>query len=281
MGLLKTPAAAVLLVSLFSCEVDLAGTFVSTDLDTRLRDKDVFHFHWLKEDAPTLPADYSFLVLSDTHITEDTRGLETLKTIIDRDDTDGVMDEFVVITGDITDNGSREYLQSFVDIFGDEFPVPCYPVIGNHDLFFGNWLAWRELVGSTCYSINGNGTRLIILDSGSAFFGGCQIDWLKAELDEAEKDGQKVFIFTHTSLFLDPVINRNQFTDWTDLRERAKFMGLIKGRCGAVFTGHIHERIEKTINGIRFVALEDYKTKRVYCRVRVSASGIEYEFHTL
>jgi len=285
MGFLKTlPAALVLLASLLSCDVDLAGAAYSTDLDVRLQDKDVFNFHWLKEakeTPPILPAEYTFLVLSDTHVTGDKKGLEKLSGVVSANG-----DRFVVVTGDIPDPASRDYLQNFVDIFappatGGTFPVPCYPVIGNHDLFFGNYLAWRELIGSTCYSIDGGSARLVILDTGSAFFGGYQLDWLKSELDAAERRAQKVFIFTHSSLFLDPVINRDQLTDWTDLRERAKLMSLVKNRCEMVFTGHIHQRIEKTAAGVRFVALEDWKENRVYCRVHVSAAGVTYSFHTL
>jgi 3',5'-cyclic AMP phosphodiesterase CpdA len=248
------------------------GTLFSTDLDERLRDKNVFNFLSTEDRGLVLDQSYSFIVLSDTHITPETsNGFENIFGIIT------CTDKFIVLAGDITDNGNAEALQKFIDI-SRTFPIPCYPVLGNHDIYFGNWQTWRDLIGSSCYAIGGVGTstELIVLDSAGAFFGGPQLDWLALQLKNAPPN---VFVFTHNSLFLNPGLDWEQSTDWTDTRERAKFLHILGRSCRGVFMGHLHKRVEQRINTVSYVAIEDYKSHRAYCRVHVSPQGISYEFN--
>jgi 3',5'-cyclic AMP phosphodiesterase CpdA len=77
--------------------------------------------------------DYSFIVATDIHIQNgETYGFEGLKSVID-DPANNI--KFLVVLGDITQNGSRSDLKLFIDIVVNQFGVPCYPVIGNHDLY--------------------------------------------------------------------------------------------------------------------------------------------------
>lgn len=257
------------MVPLSACHADIAGLVFSTDLNERLGDKNLFHFLSEEDRNISLPDAYSFIVLTDTHITEDTRGLEHIGDIIE--DTD----KFIVVVGDITDNGDRAYLQKFVDIFGN-LDIPCYPVIGNHDIFFGNWLNWKELIGSTCYRAGeeAGSTEIIVLDSATAFFGAQQLDWLKARL---ETPVTHRFIFTHIALFVDETTGADPLTNWRDVRERTKFVKMVDGSCEAVFMGHNHQRSERTIHGVRYITLEDFASHKTFMRVRVSPDGLNYE----
>ena len=182
--------------------------------------------------------------------------------------------KFVVITGDITHGGHRREVQQFIDI-ARSLGVPCYPVAGNHDIYFGNWRIWKELIGSTCYRINGGGATLLMMDSANAYFGAEQISWLEGEL---RKSTGRVFVFTHVNLFVESLLNEQQFTD---IRERARITSLLKGRCDAMFAGHVHKRIVKEMGGVRYITAEDYRDHKTYCRVSVSPDGIRWEFKTL
>jgi 3',5'-cyclic AMP phosphodiesterase CpdA len=181
---------------------------------------------------------------------------------------------FVVINGDITQDGRRKDVSKFIEI-AQSLGVPCYPVIGNHDIYSGNWAAWKELIGSTCYSIDGGGATLVMLDSANAYFGAEQIKWLEGKLSSARG---RVFVFSHVNLFVKSPVDLQQFTD---VRERARITSLLKGRCDAMFTGHVHQRIIQKAGGVQYITTEDYRDNAVYCRVSVSPDGISWEFNKL
>jgi predicted phosphodiesterase len=251
------------------CDNDILGLFASTDLDERLREQNTFNFLSAADRNISLGDAYSFIVLTDTHIFNgDTGGFEKLKGVIGGDV------KFVVFNGDITQNGKKEDIEKFIQTAGS-FGVPCYPVVGNHDIYFGNWPNWKELIGSTCYRVDGGGATLLILDSANAYFGAEQLDWLENELKKAKG---RVFVFSHVNLFVESLADIQQFTDG---RERARITSLLSARCDAMFMGHVHQRLIKELGGVKYITVEDYQGKAVYCQVWVSKNDIRWEFKKL
>jgi 3',5'-cyclic AMP phosphodiesterase CpdA len=254
----------------------MLGLFVSSDQDVRLKDKNTFHIVTERKIA-NLGDTYEFLVATDTHIYEGgAYGLERLNQVIGNA-------KFAAVLGDITENGSEEDVRTFRRI-AESLSVPCYPVIGNHDVFFNNWRNWRDIIGSTSYRIDGfsGGSEsgnpivtLFIIDTANASFGEAQLNWLEKELKTA---GNRVFIFTHTNLFVESVYDIQQLTD---IRERARIMSILDGRCDALFTGHLHKRLIKTIGSVQYITIEDFKRHKTYCRVTVSPEGFSYTFESL
>jgi predicted phosphodiesterase len=254
---------------LVSCNVDIPGLIASTDLDERWKERDTFNFLTPADRSLSLGDDYSFIVLSDTHIEGgNAHGLEKLKDAVD-DDV-----KFVVVNGDITQGGHFMDISKFLEI-ARSLGVPCYPVAGNHDIYFGNWRIWKEYIGSTAYRIDGGSATLFILDSANAFFGADQIKWLERGLKTATG---RVFVFSHVNLFVESPVDEQQFTD---IRERARITSLLTGRCDAMFTGHVHKRIIRETGGVRYITTEDFRSSSAYCRVTVSRDGIRWEFKTL
>jgi len=249
--------------------VDLLGLFGSNDLEKRLQEKD--NFKYLKDDERnlTFPAEFSFIVLTDTHVENgDTRDLEKISAKITEHDA-----KFVAILGDITQSGEEKDVKNVTE-FIRTLPVPCYPVIGNHDIYFGNWPIWKKYIGSTRYRINGGSVTLFILDSANAFIGKEQIDWLEKELKTAQG---RVFVLTHSDFFVQDKIKIQQLYDPA---ERARIMYMLRdsGKCDVVLTGHSHERVIKRFGGIEYISIEDYKDMRIYCLVKVTNEGVSYEF---
>jgi 3',5'-cyclic AMP phosphodiesterase CpdA len=266
------PGCLPLLIVLFleACTIDLFGFFVSSDPDERLKDKNTFKFLSEADRELRLGDEYSFIVVSDTHIEKgETYGLERLAQAVD-----GAA--FVVITGDITQYGSRKDLRKFIEI-ARSLKVPCYPVLGNHDIYFNNWKEWKDLIGSSSYRIGspGGSTTLFILDTANSTFGGSQLNWLERELKSANP---RVFVFTHTNLLVE---TPGDIVQLAEVRERSRFMSILKGRCDAVFMGHLHKRITRKLGGVHYITLEDYKDNRIYCQVYVSPEGFRYEFKKL
>lgn len=276
------PWAAVLcslLLALSGCNVDIGGLFSSTDFDKRFRDRDTFNFLNSAELRPGFTAPYSFIVLSDTHIENgNARGLERITEMIRTANNGGANIRFAVITGDITQNGRRQDLEKFMEIAESLRPlsVPLYPVIGNHDIYSGGWSLWRELIGSSTYRVESPDTTLIMLDSANANFGRDQLDWLEDRLRGAKKHA---FVFTHANFFTESAGDIEMFTD---VRERARVLSMLKGRCDAVFAGHVHRRILRETGGVWYITQEDFKDHSSYCLVRVDAGGgVSWEFKKL
>jgi len=262
-------SALVLTLPVFvmGCNNDFLGLFASTDFSRRWQVRETFHL--LSDDDRNLPlgADgaYSFIVVTDTHIRgDDGRGLDRLERVID-DDV-----KFVIILGDITQTGSQTEIERFIDIAGN-FGVPVFPVIGNHDVFFGNWPAWEGLIGSTVYRVNIGDDALLVLDSANAFFGARQLDWLENELRDSRG---RVFVFTHVSMFTRGTLH-------FDPRERARVVSMLDGRVDAVFMGHSHLRHVVQVGGVHYVTLEDFKGNSAFLRVFVSRDDLRWEFGRL
>jgi 3',5'-cyclic AMP phosphodiesterase CpdA len=257
-------AAAVFFLS--SCELDVLGIFVSEDLDKRLKYASEFNF--VKDEWRSLKVgdNYNFIVVSDTHIIgSNAHKFENLKNHIN-----GA--KFVVVTGDITQSGTSEELNRFIEI-SESLGVPCFPVIGNHDIYFNDH-NWHGKIGSTRYRIDTDTSTLFILDSANAFFGEEQIAWFESELKTAKPD---TFIFTHDNFFTDNIPNpqRQQFTNYL---ERSLFISLLNEKCKAVFSGHIHKRVINHIKNTDYVTLEDFIGHKVICRVFVSGGAISWQF---
>ncbi|MCL2801414.1 MAG: metallophosphoesterase [Treponema sp.] len=256
------------------CNNDFLGLIYSSDLDERLRSKDEFNFLTAQELSPSpgFGSSYSFIVLADTHIEGGNAwGLENLTNVI----SSNLNIKFVVVLGDITQNGAREDIDRFKQI-ANSLTVPFYPVIGNHDIYFGNWSVYREEIGSTRYRVNGTGTTLFMLDSANSFFGRDQLNWLERELRNTQG---RIFVFTHTRLFVTGPVDLQHMTD---IRERARIVSMLQNKCDAVFMGHSHKRIINEAGNVQYINVDDFVNSKTYCLVTVPASGkITYEFHRL
>jgi len=285
----------ILLLSLFisaaffaaGCSNDFFGLAASSDLDDRLKSKDNFPFldarDWrdLKFDGD----EYKFLVVTDTHM-EDGNDFELkkIKTVIENNNSNpsNVEIRFAINLGDITQHGTEHDIKLFIEI-ADSLGVPFYPVIGNHDFYFGNWFVWRDLIGSTNYKIEINDvipgenphTTLFVLDTGNAFFGKRQLDWLEQEI--GKNKSKNIFVFTHAALFTTGI----KMQQVTDTRERARVASILRNKAKIMFSGHSHQRAVNEAGNVTYVTFEDFKSKNIYVIVHVKPSGVTYEFKTL
>jgi len=255
-----------------SCRVDLFGLFVSTDLDERFKEKNNFTFlNTVGGTTVTLGNEYSFIVITDIH-TEggDAHGLENIKTVIESNPEI----KFAVFCGDNTQTGAEQDIRKIIEI-ARSLGIPVYPVIGNHDIYFGNWSVWKGLIGSTSYRVNGDSATLFILDSANGFFGKGQLDWLENELKSAYG---RVFVFSHHNLFAGSAVNIQQMAD---TKEIARIVSLVSRKRGIMFTGHSHERLIKETGGGLYINIEDFISNKTYCLVSVKGTGVSYDFRKL
>ena len=265
---------AILFTVLFlnGCNSDLMGLFGSNDLNARLSEKQSFKFLTAAKQTLALTEPYQFIVLTDTHIENGNAfGLDQLPTAITSDV------KFVVNCGDITQNGKTKDIEKFITI-ANSLGVPFYPVIGNHDIFFGHFSNWKKLIGSTHYKIDAGSAMLLILDSANGYFGKDQLNWLEKEAKNAKKNNKLVFVFTHCNLFVKSLVDLQQLTD---AREAARICSILKGRCDIMFMGHTHDRMEKELGYVHYITVDGFKKTGNYCLVTVNNGSVSWEFKKL
>ena len=185
-----------------------------------------------------------FALLSDLHITKVSNADEDLQRAVDQINASSDV-EFVLVTGDITEEGDRESLQKAKDIL-DQLNMKLYIVPGNHET------KWSES-GITAFGDIFGGERFRMEHKGFLFFGfntgplmrmadghvaPQDIDWLKEELKKADKT-QPVFLVTHYPLQAGDVDN------WYDLTDAVRSYNI-----RAFLGGHYHSNRLLSYDGI-------------------------------
>ena len=262
----------VLVLSIFS-SCNLLQYY--NEFDDRFSTCNEFNFLNDSDRMLELPDEYSFIVVSDTHINGQNDADEFAKI---KDNINGA--KFVVVTGDVTEDGTTEQIQRFINA-ASTFGVPVYPVIGNHDVYTDRASPWKKLIGSSMYRIDSgsSSTSLFVLDNANGSFGYDQLKWFENEIKTSKKH---CFVFAHENFFVEG--SPPDFEHTTDINERALLMSFLKNRCDIMFTGHLHKRIIKEYNGVKYIMLENYgagNAQRTICRVFVSNSGVSYVFESL
>jgi len=250
-----------------SCNNDFLGLFISSELSERLMSADDFVLLSNADLNADWGSEFSFLVITDLHIeNENVYGLEKITDIVN-DPANDI--KFIVAVGDITQGGHRRDLQKFIDVLSG-IGLPFYPVIGNHEVYFGNWHNWRDMIGSSRYRVNGGETTLFILDTANAFLGRSQLSWLENELKTAAKN---VFVFSHVNVFAEGPVD---FKMLSDHRERAMLVSILAGKANLMISGHTHRHIARDAGGVRYLSVDDFKVRSAYCIVNVSPQGVNY-----
>lgn len=258
----RPPAACAALAAalvLVSCPVDYYD-----DFESRFDWHNEFRFVTNFDPLAGAGDDYEFIVVSDTHIDTSATEFAWIKNHL------GAA-KFVVVTGDVTGDGTPGQIRQFIGA-ANSLGVPCYPILGNHDIYEDKARPWRELIGSSTYRVDSGNTSLFLLDNANGYFGADQLDWLEDGLGSARRH---IFVFAHENFFTTATEDAEQITD---LRERALVLSLLRGRCEAVFMGHLHKRLINEYGGTRYIMLENFDADEMFCRVRVTNAGISWTF---
>ena len=206
--------------------------------------------------APELGADapFSFIVMGDTR-----NGVDSHRRVVERMAQE--VPDFVVGTGDMVDDGSREdQWQQFFDVEHQLLRDNVYfPSIGNHDRqgrgrtadSYRAFFSVPDNGGDTerYYAFSYAAARFLVLDSNEYSFAlSDQTAWLERELIAARQDPvvRHVFAVMHHPPFSIALHggNRDLRERWTPLFE--------KYQVTAVFSGHDHVYERAEHNGIHY-----------------------------
>ena len=250
-----------------ACSLDIFGIFATAaDVDTRFRESRAA----VQPSGLAIGTNYfSFVVIADTHVYSWANGNFTrLKTKLDTND------RFVLACGDLTQEGGLEYMTAYRGLM-DSLGLPYYSTPGNHDLYFGGWTNFRDILGPSCYTLKAGNIRLISFDSASGTLGADQRVWLENVLRTYTES--VCVVFTHFEFFSPSIFETQQYTD---IEEVYYLMDLFS-RYGVdyVFMGHSHKYDDRIVNGVRYVVCEDFKENggnSMVIRVHVNGGSITH-----
>ena len=190
---------------------------------------------------------FSFALLTDTHISSSNpRPMEDLQRSIAEINQNPAI-EFVVVTGDLSENGDRASIQAIKDAL-DELHVPFYAASGNHETTWSESgvMDFSRVFGDSRFAFTHNGMYFIGFNSGPVIrmadghVAPQDIAWLKHNLDSVSHAGDApIFVFTHYPLRNGDVDNWYEVTDV--LREH---------NVQCVMGGHYHRNLLFDCDGI-------------------------------
>jgi predicted phosphodiesterase len=255
-------AALAVFLFLSSCSLDIFGLFgTSADIDKRFSESRALP---AVPDLAIATNDYSFIVLADLHVYSwDNGNFDRLKARLTSDD------KYILACGDLTQQGELQYMQNYRDLMSG-LGIPFYSTPGNHDLYFGGWANYRDILGPSCFTLKAGNVRIISFDSASGTLGGEQRAWLENILRTYTEP--LCVVFTHFEFFSPSILETQQYTD---IEEVYYLMDLFSSYgVDYVFMGHSHAYDDRTVNGVRYVVGEDFKENGGNSKViRVQVNG--------
>ena len=245
----------------------------------------------LDKELPDTIEEYSFLVGSDSHITIDPGRLsEMLESGMEHDDlfychlgdladtkaeyyynTDRALDWFkkqwmkkyaTLVTDESVGDGVEYYIDKRTGDSGtwDEFRLPFYPVVGNHDITHNGWALFADIFKTSFYEFtvqmgeNGPIDRFIFIDSANGTLGEFQIDEIENGVFQRDKkEIRNTFVFTHTNIFRP---SYNEFAS-TYCREELYYLldKLADWKTKIMFCGHVHAWDDRMFGGVRHITM--------------------------
>lgn len=224
---------------------------LGVDVNTRVAES----LAWDEANAPVninvAPVGYRFAVCSDVHANPGEKPQRFSAFM------NGDYGEFYLMLGDLVGKTGG------MDVAYSEMAgTTGFVVVGNHDLFFHNWEAWRQYFNTSTYYFTVTSTAskdlFIMLDSASGTLGEKQTDWLRGVFRDIRPGCDRCFVATHTNIL--KTDNSQTPSSNFPLEETWLLLDLFaRNGVSVVFTGHDHCRDVSVFNGVTYVTLDDIK----------------------
>ncbi len=170
-----------------------------------------------------------------------------------------VKPDAVVLSGDVSGDGSRESYQQVREVFSS-LSCPVFPVMGNHDdpeHFFDAFAGDLPLMRGSAdfrYVVQIGERRLVFVDTRAGPEGGAlgadRLDWLDRIL-AADPDAPTVLVMHHPP-FLSGIdkFDRHRLKGWEELAALIQKPSLVKG----ILCGHLHRWLMTSFAGVPALA---------------------------
>lgn len=165
---------------------------------------------------------------------------------------------------------------------------PCFPTIGNHDVYFDCAKWYKEHFHTSTYTVTvktvgGFKDLFIFLDSGNGTHGKRQMDWLEEKLSHRD-EYRNCVVISHCWLFRTSYNYTTTPAANLPLDEQYAFMDLMsRSNVSLVVMGHFHMREQRQFNGITYVMTDNLNEGTLKPSYMVLSCGdkVSYEYHEL
>lgn len=203
-----------------------------------------------------VPPPLRLLHLSDTHLSGDgtlhydiVDTAAALARVLGRA-ADLAGPDAVVVTGDLTDDGSPEayrILRDAVEPWATRHGASVHYVMGNHDLPAG----FEQVLGERTGAVEVRGFRIVRLDSsvpgaGYGRLGTDQLEWLADTLRQPGGESGTVVLVHHPPIpAMTPLLAALELQDPGELLRICSAAGVV-----AILSGHYHLPLVSTVDGV-------------------------------
>lgn len=273
-----------------SCNrLDILGMVVNrSDTEARVTDWLDWNDHNGMPVIDNVPDEYRFYSCSDTHINDDNSRFANYITA-ERNDSTAI---FSIIAGDLAnESGENPYILAEAAMKYDPAihadDDPCFPIIGNHDVYFDCADHYKNHFHTSTYAVtvetvSGLKDLYLFLDSGNGTHGERQLKWLEEQL--AKRDQYRhCFVISHNWLFRTTYNYTTTPAANLPEDEMYAFMHLMsENQVDMVVMGHFHYCDAKTFDGVKYVMTDNLNdgTKPSYMVV-TCGDDISYEYREL
>ena len=165
---------------------------------------------------------------------------------------------------------------------------PCFPTIGNHDVYFDCAKWYKEHFHTSTYTVTvktvgGFKDLFIFLDSGNGTHGKRQMDWLEEKLSH-RGEYRNCVVVSHCWLFRTSYNYTTTPAANLPLDEQYAFMDLMsRSNVSLVVMGHFHMREQRQFNGITYVMTDNLNEGTLKPSYMVLSCGdkVSYEYREL
>ncbi len=197
---LKSILFILLIISLQACNyADIGGMFIANESINQRFEESQRHNKDQQPVTIMVPTDsYKIAVMADVHIGSTVNFDKAIQKI------KSLNFNALVLNGDIC-NGNKSDFERYATQVKLVDPIPYFPLVGNHELYFGGWKNYLTYLGSSTYYFTiktSNAEDLIIcLDTGSGTLGSKQLAWFKDLLKSKRSAYRNCIVFTHNNLY--------------------------------------------------------------------------------
>lgn len=186
---------------------------------------------------------FRFAWLSDTHVGSATGEEDLRASVRDINSITGL--SFVVISGDVTEYGSGEFLRLAKEIL-DGIRIPVHVIPGNHDTKWSESGAtdFARLWGADRFNFEFGGYRFIgihegpVLKMGDGYWAPQDVRWLESILQSMPNKDEPLIFVTHYPI-------DDGIANWYTVLDRLKQYNIQAALCG-----HIHRNNSASFEGV-------------------------------
>lgn len=273
-----------------SCNrLDILGMVVNrSDTEERVADWLDWNDHNGMPVLTDVPDEYCFYSCSDSHINDDNSRFAQYVTI-ERNDT---LAAFTILAGDIAnESGENPYILAEEAMKYDPATQadkdPCFPIIGNHDVYFDCAGHFKSHFHTSTYAltvktVSGKQDLFLFLDSGNGTHGDRQTKWLEEQLSKRDQY-RHCFVISHNWLFRTTYNYTTTPAANLPEDETYAFMHMMsENKVDMVVMGHFHYRDTKIFDGVKYVMSDNLNDGNEASYLVVTCGDkISYEYRLL